>query len=164
MRQIKVFSRKTLQDFLIGRTFIKNTVLISINDKISELLPKDVFSKFETFYITFFDDISSTKFKHYNAITHKQAHELINFILEHKTYNFFIHCNAGISRSPAVALAIICILDYNGNDKTMFKNPSSTVINLCTFPHYPNWFVFDIIIYEYNKRLEKIKKQTDNLP
>jgi len=47
-------------------------------------------------------------------ISWEQGKELKEFILKNSNKSFLIHCTAGISRSAGVALAIECLIEYEG--------------------------------------------------
>jgi predicted protein tyrosine phosphatase len=81
----------------------------------------------------------------YDTISKEQAQEIVNFILINHDKKFIIHCDAGQSRSAGVALAVECILEYNG-DKYEFSKNTSYV----SLPQYsPNRKVYDKIMEAY---------------
>jgi predicted protein tyrosine phosphatase len=83
----------------------------------------------------------------YDTISEKQALELATVILANPDKKFVIHCDAGQSRSAGVALAVECILNYNG-DRYQFGRSASFVSK----PRYsPNRKVYDKIMDAYDK-------------
>lgn len=86
----------------------------------------------------------------YDSISAEQAKDLAEFIVTNKDKKFVIHCDAGQSRSAGVALAVECIIKYNG-DKYLFSTAKETPF-VGRSPRYsPNYFVYDKIITEYHK-------------
>ena len=86
-----------------------------------------------------FDDIfTATKDCGYyvaTCITNEQALEIVKFIEAHKDCDFYLHCNAGKSRSQAVVRYII---DAYSDEYEIELNPN--------FPcEYPNEFVLDAL-------------------
>ncbi len=81
----------------------------------------------------------------YPSINSTQAYVLAQFIERNKDKQFCIHCDAGQSRSAGIALAVECIIRYNG-DKYAFMTDSITpYVN--RYPRYsPNYFVYDKIV------------------
>lgn len=51
----------------------------------------------------------------YDTISEEQAQDIIRYILDNQYRKFVIHCDAGQSRSAGVALAVECILKFNGD-------------------------------------------------
>ncbi len=88
-----------------------NTVVISINSTNGECYPLKIDRNSSKVLTLRFDDVTAVKKRIYGEgehtpITSDQAAELCNFIERNKESNFIIHCQAGISRSGAVALFI----------------------------------------------------------
>lgn len=88
---------------------IQGLPIISIND------PESILSKLEHFtdriYLQFHDidrDVPNYNGtgKDLKTITDKQAKEIVDFCEKHKSNSIIVHCEAGISRSAAVALFI----------------------------------------------------------
>ena len=73
--------------------------------------------------------------------TEHDAENILSFIQneKHKIEILLVHCEAGISRSPAIAAALSLIID--GDDKYFFKPP-----------YRPNMMVYRTIL---NKAIEK---------
>ena len=69
------------------------------------------------------------------AISPNQAEEILKFVETHKNVdNILVHCEAGTSRSPAIAAAIANI--YNkGEDKIWFHEP-----------YIPNKLVYNAVL------------------
>lgn len=79
----------------------------------------------------------------YKTITESQAKEIRDFILKHKEKKFLINCEAGISRSAGVGLAVECLVKHNG-DKYEFATSFSEVKNHVRYS--PNLTFFDKIV------------------
>ena len=124
MHIIGAFDRSRVSD-LVPR---KNSVLIQITS-LNDDFPK-VHRNWKAILKLKFDDnydgdTNST------PITDKQAKQLLDFVTSHIESDVFVNCDAGISRSPAVVVALEQI--FNCND--VRKN----------YPHY-NRYVKDKII------------------
>ncbi len=74
-----------------------------------------------------------------NAITSEQANEIIGFIknLPICIQDLYICCDAGESRSPAVAAAILRM--SGKDDNVIWENPF----------YHPNWLIFQVICREF---------------
>jgi len=62
-------------------------------------------------------------FEDYDEITkfdEKMASDIINFVSEHAPKNVVVHCDAGLSRSPAVAMALSEIFNYGASSPQFF--------------------------------------------
>lgn len=120
-----------------------NTVLISITDPNSKPLDRSIISFFKDSLELSFHDIEEPIPDHI-LISHQQGLLLKNFINLHKSDNFVIHCEAGISRSSGVGMAVLLGVLFNW-DKYSFS--ISNVPNLIKeHPRYHiNYTVFDII-------------------
>lgn len=101
-----------------------------------------------------FDDINEQTLKCYDngeykftatCITEAQAKELAIFIERHHNCDFYIHCNAGKSRSQAV---VRYINDMYGHIKTI----ETRAENPCL---YPNAFVLSALKHAYQDMLEE---------
>lgn len=68
------------------------------------------------------------------AISPEQAKKIVDFVAEHNDINnILIHCEAGLSRSPAIAAAIDKI--YSGQNEKWFNDP-----------YTPNQLVYNILL------------------
>ena len=92
-----------------------------------------------------FADIDS-RYKDLVMFSEDHAEEIIGFVdaLKDDLDVLIVHCEAGLSRSPAVAAALHH--EIYGNDGPFFKS------------HYPNRFVYRTLMNAYNAR--KIKYET----
>jgi predicted protein tyrosine phosphatase len=93
-----------------------------------------------------FWDISKPSLRQLEAedpklFTREQGREILDFVDEHwdKIDTLLVHCEAGMSRSPAIASAIISIKYGEGADAEWFK----------TY-HLLNRFVYKLITEEYH--------------
>lgn len=122
--------------------FDDKTVLISITDPDREFLPENILNMFnDTLSIQFWD--IEEAICQYKPINKEKAIIIKEFILKNKDKNFIIHCEAGISRSAGVGLAVYCLINFKG-DKYKFsisKNPIKE-----HFRYHPNLKVFDMIV------------------
>ncbi len=104
-----------------------NTIVISITGCNSPDANLKV--QFKDVLFLKFDDIEkSTKgwLRKYKPISQEQADQIIDFVLNNDARFIFCHCDAGISRSPAVAAAIMKAL--GGDDRLIFDS-NKYVIN-----------------------------------
>ena len=93
----------------------KNSVLISITS-IDSTHPHIKSGWHDVLYLKF-DDVegrSSELGNSANLITDKDAKQILNFVVKNIDCDFFINCDAGISRSTGVLVALELI--FNGND------------------------------------------------
>ena len=100
-----------------------------------------------------FDDVSyktQETLAYYDSVAYSMIKEdaikILDFVFKYKddVNDIIIHCAAGISRSPAVAVALSEIL--NG------KEPSERFIQSLTGLTYANLLVRDLILQEYQER------------
>lgn len=92
------------------------TLLIAINDyddkfkTVKERTNYITYSKYTAVHWVFFDDIYHVPFTHSGIITVKHAENIIDFLdyqFAHQNFEkVLVHCQAGISRSQAIALFI----------------------------------------------------------
>lgn len=82
------------------------------------------------------------------CITDEQAEKLVKFIAEHSNCDFYIHCNAGKSRSQAVVRFITEWLGQTRNIETRAENP-------CL---YPNIFVLNTLRHAIGNSFNKQRK------
>ena len=109
-----IISGQTMIESLDDSEF-KNSVLISIRSTMSE--KADIKAKFRDILFMEFDDIEFD-IANFKAINQFQAREIANFVAKHLKSGIKIigcQCEAGISRSAAVAAAI---LKATGSDDT----------------------------------------------
>lgn len=119
----------------------ENTVLISITDPDKKTLPVEILSQFKNSLSLQFWDVEEP-IGRFTPIEQSQAKEIKEFILSHKDDNFIIHCEAGISRSAAVGLAVYLFVKHNGD-----KYELATSYNPIKEHHryHPNYTVLDVI-------------------
>jgi len=123
-----------LKDFGIEDNEIS---LISITDPKSKKIDDTIYSNFKNVLVCNFWDIEEN-FGNYKVISDKQAKKIFKFINKNINDSFLIHCEAGVSRSAAIALAI----EY------IYENGDIDILKSGIFKHYrysPNKFVFDKI-------------------
>ena len=82
------------------------------------------------------------------CITDEQAEKLVKFIAEHSNCDFYIHCNAGKSRSQAVVRFITEWLGQTHDIETRAENP-------CL---YPNIFVLNALRHAIGNSFNKLEK------
>ena len=125
-----------------------NTVLISIaepNDgNFVTQETKDTYT--ECLSVEFWDILTPWEIMDtiiYDVIPDAIAKDIRNFIERHKDKQFVIHCKAGVSRSAAVACAIECIVNYNGDEVEYNKGDSEIKSH---WRYHPNPTVYDKIM------------------
>ena len=110
MKIVGAFSRSEIENIIEPRKSRKS-VLISITSKNGEFpKPKGDYDKI--LQIKFDDD--EVEYRGLELITDEQAEEIINFALDNIDKDIFVNCDAGLSRSPAVVVALEEI--FNNND------------------------------------------------
>lgn len=117
------------------------TVLISITDPGNALLPNTILNQFQDSLSIQFWDIEE-EICQYKPIKEEEAKTIKDFINKHKDKSFIIHCEAGISRSAAVGMAVILGCECNW-DKYLFSTSPNPITN--HHRYHPNWTVFDMI-------------------
>jgi len=136
--ELKTLNKNNFKDINID----SNTVLISITDPGTELLDQKLLNKFKDNLSIQFWDIEEA-IGNYKPISLVLAKQIKDFILKHKNNNFVIHCEAGISRSAAVGLAVELLCDFK-NDTYLYSKSESEIKNHPRY--YPNLVVFDKIV------------------
>ena len=71
-----------------------------------------------------------------DTITQEHVQQILDFVKEHwdKIDGLLVHCDAGLSRSPAVAAAIAKIFIGEGEDQPYFQR------------YWPNYLVYKMIL------------------
>jgi len=120
----------------------ENTVLITISDPDNIPVSKEIQNAFKDSLSLQFWDVEEAIGK-YNPISDAQAKEIKDFILKNKENNFIINCEAGMSRSAGIGLAVECLITYKGNsyDMAMYGSDITTMAR-----YHPNLFVKDKIL------------------
>ena len=125
--------------------FDKNAVHINIYDPIKTPIRIDHFH--DTLNISFWD--IDQQIGNYKPIDDETAEKIVDFIVKHNDKKFAINCEAGQSRSAAVALAVECILKFKGDKKEFSKEVSEIYLNR---RYTPLLFVFDKLCEVYEKK------------
>jgi len=134
---LAIFSKLELIKFY--QKYPKDAVLISVYTPDSKPLNLNYFS--QELYIDFWD--LEEDFGSYKTLSNEKAKKIYDFIIENRDKKFIINCDAGISRSAGIGLAVECLIDYNGS-KYDYAISNSAIKD---FPRYsPNLTVFDKII------------------
>ena len=120
----------------------ENTILISITDPGSQLLPNDLLNSFKEQLSIQFHDVTSSDYG-IPPITKEQGKEIKDFILKNKNNNFVIHCEAGMSRSAGVGHAVWMLVEKEG-DRLFFQTSPNPIKEHHRYK--PNWLVFDMIV------------------
>lgn len=126
------------------KEFPNNLVLISITDPNTKDIETN--NKFKDELKLKFWDLEE-QYCNYMPISISQGLEIYNFIMKHKNETFLINCEAGISRSAGVGLAI----EYLLRDKYIYpkwEHFPSKILN--HFRYLPNHTVFNRIICHSN--------------
>lgn len=126
--------------------FPSDLVLISITDpKTKDIETNNRFK--DELKLKFWD--LEEEYCNYYPIDLSQGLEIYEFIMKHKEDNFLINCEAGISRSAGVGLAI----EYLLRDRYIYPKwayfPSKVLSN---FRYMPNMTVFNRIICHSNQK------------
>jgi predicted protein tyrosine phosphatase len=140
MQKFFVLSRQTAESTI----FESLHATISVFDPWSEqtALPKNMY-RVGSLFLSFYDLDQQLPGMNYQLFTKEMAREIISFWQENtnRVDYFAINCEAGISRSAAIAAAL-CKID-TGDDEYFFK-------------HYcPNRLVYKIILDSYYTPLDK---------
>ncbi len=138
-----VVSRQEIQENY--ESFDKSAVFINIYTPGQK--PLDLNSYFyDQLSIAFYDislDIGESITGSVKPISNEVAKKIKEFILKNKNRKFAINCDAGISRSAGIAMAIECILKFNESK----YNYSTSYSELKNFLRYKaNLYVYDKII------------------
>lgn len=127
----------------------KDLAIITIADTNRESID---FSGFENVLSMKFLDLEED-FANYKVITDEQGKEIFDFIMNNKDKKFFVNCEAGISRSAGVGLAIEFLL----RDFEFWENWSHFPSKVLSHQRYePNMTVFNKIIQNHKGALWKI--------
>ncbi len=113
MNLIKAFDRSQVS----GLEPRPNSVLIIITSPNSEF--PTLSQKWTGVLQIKFDDVENgfgLKDKQYEAMTENQAKQILDFVIENIDKDIFISCDAGMSRSPGVLVALEQI--FNSKDVT----------------------------------------------
>jgi len=139
--EVKKYSENNFKDLEID----KNTVLISITDPNTLILSEQILKNFkDKLNIQFWDVEENSEIGKYEIISKEKANIIKEFILKNKKNNFVIHCEAGISRSAGVGLAVECLIKFNGNKDKYLKEYKSDILE--HHRYYPNQTVFKLIV------------------
>jgi predicted protein tyrosine phosphatase len=132
-----------------GRYNPEEFTLISIQNPEDTIDLKPMLEKFKRHLHIRFSDVTKPLIqdgKTYLPIDNGQAKQIVEFILQNKEEKFFIHCEAGVSRSAGVGIAIECILNHNGNTEH-FNLDDNAVSN--HWRYTPNTLVRDLLIEQF---------------
>ena len=150
-----VFSRSQIEHIARNPKYdLSSTLLISILNppedvsKNAKSLQLQLLRRFHSWLIVRFWDVEVTVDEVIKPISDETAEKIARFILIHKNHlgnnlKLMVHCEAGISRSPAVAMAAECIVLHNCNiEEYLATNPQL----LKSTKYMPNKVVFDKIV------------------
>lgn len=121
-----------------------NTVIISITDPDRAALSSEILNKFKDYLSISFWDVEE-EIGRIKPINKLQAKEIKEFIIKNKNNNFVIHCEAGMSRSSGVGLAVELYCKFDG-DRYLFSTSKSDIKK--HHRYHPNYTVFDMIVEE----------------
>jgi len=137
-----IVGRNDLDYYIKNEIDLSNTVLISITDPDRPKINKEIINAFNGALETSFWDVEES-IGHYIPIDEKTSKIIKDFILDNKDKKFIIHCEAGVSRSAGVGMAIECLVEHNG-EKYHYQTSYS---NVKSHPRYfPNLKVYDMIL------------------
>jgi hypothetical protein len=145
---IKVFSRENCLKY-VKENKNNNRAIISITD-IKSQLPFKLTKESAVLFLQFDDEECGDR-----AMTQQHANTIVSFIksLNGKIDELIVHCEAGVSRSAAVAAAIS--FSINGDDAEFFK-----------FPYYPNRLCYRLVLEAFGFDLKNLfldQKYEDNI-
>lgn len=96
-----------------------------------------------------FYDMEKYEWEHYNTpyserFTTEKAISIFDFVVKNfdEAEEIWVHCDGGVSRSAAVAAAILKV--FTGNDDEIFKNDS----------YFPNMMVYRICVDTFMEKLK----------
>ena len=141
MQKLYCYPRYHITDSRVSQDIISRdpkAVVVSISsttDKCPELEELGMKGREEKCLRLKFDDIGPVKdYRNWNsskAITPTQAEEITEFIENNLDGNFYIHCDAGVSRSQAIVRFILDCYGEGHDWETRSENP----------PDLPNQYV-----------------------
>lgn len=117
-------------------------VLIAIHNPDEEEHSPEVVEGFDDVLQIKFWDLEQTMGDK-DPISAAKGAMLYKFILKHEDKKFLIHCNAGISRSAGVGLAVECIINYQDSKRDFALSRSSVK---CHGRYSPNYKVYNEIL------------------
>lgn len=127
----KVFSKRQNESMFFYGEYAKNInhVVISIRDRGDEKACIPSLSTCKSVLRLVFDDIDTTRYcidekDNFDLFSKKQAIEIFNFVYSYLNVIdlIVVHCAAGVSRSPAVAMALKYVM-YENDDDLCQKHP-----------------------------------------
>lgn len=145
-QHVVVCSRQVIENISVWARYCidRSFVLLSARDRYTEP-PKvdDPFLK-DALYLCF-DDIDED-FDDYLSMTQEQAEQVVDFVEKYKSSPLLVcQCEAGVSRSGAMAAAIVWYL--TGDDSQVWNNRYL----------YPNKHVYCLLVHEFKRRGCKYK-------
>jgi predicted protein tyrosine phosphatase len=152
LKNIEVMSRNFAQIFVCDKSW----AAISISTRPEEFAVLSDVNRVDLLQLSFWDianpessDISDLRRK--NCFKAEQAKKILEFLKlnESKIETLLVHCEAGVSRSPAVAAAISKIL-WN-EDEMYFKK------------YLPNGFVYKMILEEHFGTMVKVPEVQEKI-
>ena len=141
MKNVKVFSRAALEEYIKYFGFSEPTIVISISCP-SDLVPRyllyDINNMVDKIFVKF-DDVECD-FGSYVSMSDEDAKNIVDFVFKHKDVdNIVVHCDAGISRSAGVAAALSKI--FNNDDFKYFSPYTMYEPNMCCYNGILNYWV-----------------------
>ena len=153
-----IFSREEMESFLKKHNSLNGMVVISITDPGYRSIPAELLARADDFLVVKFWDIER-ECGMYKPISRQTAKKIAGFIWKNRDKRFLINCEAGVSRSAGVGMAVDCILRDKGS-KYRFSLNGSWIASSPRFS--PNWFVFDRIVEEFFG-LEEVHLDDDHM-
>lgn len=140
MKNIKVFSRDSLEKYIKNIGFNEPTIVISISCP-SDLVPRyllyNIKNMVDKIFVKF-DDVECD-WGGYTSMSDEDAKNIVNFVFKHNDVNnIVVHCDAGISRSAGVAAALSKI--FNNDDMEYFSQESIYEPNMCCYREILNYW------------------------
>lgn len=158
-----VISRKEMIELIEQNpSKLSDLVLISISEPIfenyeDEALTDEQVKPFKASIRAKFWDIEE-QIGNYEPISDETALQLQQFIQQHITERFIIHCRAGVSRSAAVGKAIECIKYFGIGEEAKYNYQTSFNSEIDSHSRYfPNYTVFNKLTKDYSWFTQKTK-------
>lgn len=128
--QLKVMSRNAAVDFC-NFAHKAQSVIISISTTYGEYKTEPYISEknnvIDILRLSFLDadcpndkDVYGRIAKEDELMSDEQANQIVDFVEKYSDYLIIVHCDAGISRSSAIAAAIL--KHYTGDDSDIFNS------------------------------------------
>lgn len=150
---IDICSRNRIRDLGRANALMSNSVISIVDsntDSLASLHELQFIHIGHLLELAFEDETDETSDGD-NLITKNQAEQILNFSYDHideilnRHNTFYVTCEGGVSRSPAIAAAIITCLAEGYDDWFIFNNPK----------YCPNRYVYETILKAGGVKINK---------